>query len=101
MLAFPKLTNDKGIRRKPIWFLFFWGFDESSDLMKMEIMLGWRPDLMHPIMDRGRSIPCVWGLQLRWREKTLRDLFASGPNFQLRTRSEVGEIARRLAGGDE
>jgi hypothetical protein len=99
MFANPKLTNGKGIHRKPVWIFVFFGPSDIDALYKLEILLGWRPDLMHPQTDRYKRIPCVWGLQIKWYDKVLREAWGK-LGLNLRTRSNVGEIARRLAGGD-
>lgn len=90
--SIPSLTDDKGLTKEPVWFLFFCGRDDMRDCMKIELMFGWRRDLVHPRFDRGRVIPVALGVQFAWGNRL---------NPTIRVRCDVNEIARRLAGGDE
>lgn len=102
LLAYPKLTDDKWLRQRAVLALFFAGFDENSMRYKIELVFGWRPDLMHPRFDRGKVIPCVLGFQWAWAAKGVRMIVDDKRlKFRFRFRSEASEIARRLAGGDE
>jgi len=96
LIAFPKLTDNKLQRDKAVWFLFFFGHDHSSDLMKCEIMFGWCPDLMHPRLDRGKSIPALLAFQWTWFGPETRRMIQTGHNTIFRWRSDWKEIFRRL-----
>lgn len=96
LFSIPKLPETKDRRTNATWFLFFAGHDPSSDLMKCEIIVGWCPDLMHPRLDKGRSIPALLAFQWTWFGPETRRMIGTGHNTIFRFRSDWKEIFRRL-----
>lgn len=104
LFSIPKLDDSKRRQGKTIYFLTFFGHDQSTDLMKFELVFGWAPDLMHPQLDRGKPVPAMLAMQWVWRGKTLRDM-GLPLCLSFKYRSDIKFIwermlARRLANAD-
>lgn len=96
LFSIPKLDNGKMRRDSSIWLLIFAGHDQTTDMMKFELVFGWCPDLMHPQLDRGRAIPALLALQWKWFGPETRAMLGVGPEVKYRWRSDWKEIYRRL-----
>ena len=70
--------------------------------LRIAVAFGLRGDLMTK-GDEGRIIPCALAFELTTGQsfEAMEDRRLDGWVFRPRFRCEAGEIARRLAGGDE
>lgn len=96
LFSIPKLNDSKRRQDRTIYFLFFGGHDPASDMLKVELMFGWAPDLMHPMIDRGKAIPVLLAFQWRWLGPETRRMLNVGPDVIFRFRSDWREIWQRM-----
>jgi hypothetical protein len=98
------VTDAKRQKQRRPWLMrFYYGPDYSMDMPhNLMIGIGGRPDLLKEPEDLGRMVPVVFGMDATWGcypESVER----GHPKwyFSFRARSEISEIATRLAGGPE
>jgi hypothetical protein len=91
------------MRHKPLLFRAYYGPCDYMDMPhRLVVGVGLRPDLMTRPEDRGRMTLSVFGFEMVWGcypESVMR----GRPKwfFSACARSDVSEIAERLAGGVE
>ena len=101
--SYPKLTMQKTVQRSPVLVLFYAGPSHNEDTYGIEVMIGWRRDLIDVNLDRCMPIPVTFGIQLRWLDKSIRKMHGTSifNHMNLRVRSDWKRIAWLLAGRND